>query len=99
MYIGIYPKALAAVALASYPLKRRRFIEMSLLPFLLGIAPMALFWISPAEASHWNGLWFGLAVMGLISPYTDAYNVYQVLKQTPKACRIQFWGDDTFWIA
>ena len=38
--IGFYPKAFAAVALVSYPLKRRRFILMSLLPLLLGLVPL-----------------------------------------------------------
>ena len=99
VYIGIYPKAFAAVALASYPLKRKRFILMSLLPMILGIVPLVIFWISPIEFKAWNGFWFGCSVIGLISSYPDCYNVYQVLKQTPKGCSIQFWGDDTYWIA
>ena len=37
------------VALASYPLKRDRFILMCLLPFVLGVIPFILFLISPAE--------------------------------------------------
>lgn len=98
VYIGFYPKAFAAVALASYPLKRKRFILMSLLPLLLGIVPVLIFWVSPIGLKEWNSFWFGFSMMGLISPYTDYYNVYQVLKQTPKGCSIQFWGDDTFWI-
>ncbi len=98
VYIGLYPKAFAAVALASYPLKRNRFILMSLLPLILGIVPIVIFWISPIETRAWNSFWFGISIMGLISPYPDYYNVYQVLKQTPKGCCIQIWGDDTFWI-
>ncbi len=98
VYIGFYPKSFAAVALASYPLKRGRFIIMSLLPLLLGIVPILIFWFSPIAWKSWNGFWFGFAMMGLISPYPDCYNVYQVLKQTPPKCHIQNYGDDTYWI-
>ena len=98
VYIGIYPKAFAAVALASYPLTRIRFIIMSLIPLILGIVPIIIFCISPIDLRNWNGFWFGLSMMGLISPYPDCYNVSQVLKQTPRGSCIQVWGDDTFWI-
>ena len=98
VYIGIYPKSFAAVALASYPLKKWRFILMSLLPLALGILPIVLFWISPIEWKAWNSFCFGFSIMGLISPYPDCYNVYQVLKQTPSRCYIQNYGDDTYWI-
>ena len=96
--VGWYPKAFAAVALASYPMKRDRFVLMSLLPLVLGVLPILVFWISPAALESWNSFWFGLAIMGLISPYTDCYNVYQVLRQTPKGCYIQFYGDDMYWM-
>ncbi|RKJ21120.1 DUF3267 domain-containing protein [bacterium D16-50] len=98
VYIGFHPKSFAAVALVSYPLKKWRFILMSLLPLLLGIVPIALFWLTPIEWKDWGGFWFGLSIMGLISPYPDCYNVYQVVKQTPPKCRIQNYGDDTYWI-
>lgn len=98
VYIGFYPKSFAAVALASYPLKKQRYILMSLLPLVLGIIPILIFWFSPAEWKSWNGFWFGFAIMGLISPYPDYYNVYQVLKQTPPKCCIQNYGNDTYWI-
>lgn len=98
VYIGFYPKAFAAVALCSYPLKRWRFIFMSLLPVLLGIVPIMIFWFSPVEWKAWNGFWFGFSIMGLISPYPDYYNVHQVLKQTPPKCHVQNYGDNTYWI-
>lgn len=95
--IGIYPKALAAVALVSYPLQRVRFILMSLLPVILGLVPLLLFWLGLNEWKAWNGFWFGFSILGLISPYPDYYQVYQVLKQTPKKCCLQFEGDDLYW--
>ena len=98
VYVGLYPKAFTAVALASYPMKRGRFILMSLFPLVLGVLPILVFWISPAAMKSWNSFWFGFAIMGLTSPYTDYYNVYQVLRQTPKGCYIQFYGDDMYWM-
>ena len=97
VHIGIYPKALAAVALVSYPVVRRRFIVMSLLPVVLGLAPMALFLLLPPEWRPLNGFLFGFAAMGLVAPYPDFYQVFQVLRQTPRGCRIQFVEDDIYW--
>ena len=97
--IGFVPKQFAAVALASYPLKRSRFILMCMLPYILGVIPIILFCISSATAVEINGILFGLSIMGLTSPYMDSYNVYQVLKQTTKSDRLQFYGDDLYVIS
>ncbi len=97
--IGFVPNQFAAVALASYPLRRGRFILMCLLPYLLGIIPIILFCISPAASIGTNGFLFGLSIMGLTSPYVDSYNVYQVLRQTSKSDSIQFYGDDLYVIS
>lgn len=97
VYIGIYPKAFAAVALASYPLKRKRFIGMSLLPVILGVIPLAVFWFMPSGMKELNGFLFGFSLMVLFSTYPDIYNVYQVLRQAPKGSRIQFEGDDLYY--
>lgn len=96
--IGFYPKSFAAVALASYPLQRNRFLLMSLLPVVLGILPVSIFWFVPADMTAINGFLFGFSIMGLISPYPDFYNVYQVIRQTPKDCRIQSREDNLYWI-
>ena len=98
VYIGIVPHYFAAVALSSYPLSRIRFVIMSLLPSLLGIIPIVFFWIMPPIYREVNGFLFGAAALGLTSPYPDYYNVFQVLKQTPSGCQIQFYKDDTYYI-
>ena len=98
VYIGIMPKQFSAVALASYPLSRVRFVVMSLLPYVLGIVPLVLFWLMPAEQKAVNGLLFGMAVMGLVSPYPDCYNVFQMIRQTPKGSMVQFYEDDLYYI-
>ena len=97
--IGIMPKQLAAVALVSYPLSRGRFAFMSLIPLLLGAAPLAAFAVSPPEMRAFNGFMFGVSIMGMASVYPDVYNVYQVLNQVPKGASVQFYGDDMYWFS
>ena len=97
VYIGI-AKPITFVALASYPLKKEKFILMCLLPYILGIIPLILFWIMPITDMKIHSILFGLSAMGLGNPYPDLFNVYQVLKQTPKNCKIQFYKDDTYYI-
>ncbi len=96
-YIGI-AKPITFVALASYPLKKGRFIIMCLLPYILGTVPLIIFLISPADNLVLNSILFGIAFFGMVSPYPDAYNVYQVIRQVPKGKKVQFYGDDTYYI-
>lgn len=74
--IGKITGKISFVALASYPLKRRRFIVMCLLPFVLGIIPLLIFIVSPAEYRELNGLMFGMSCLGMVSPFPDVYNVF-----------------------
>lgn len=96
-YIGIL-KPITFVALASYPLKKGRFIIMCLLPYILGIIPLIIFLLSPINNLLLNSIIYGIAFIGMVSPYPDAYNVYQVIRQVPKGKKIQFYGDDTYYI-
>ena len=97
--IGKLKGKMVFVALASYPLKRIRFIFMCLLPFLLGIIPLVLFIVSSPQETVFNGLMFGMACMGMVSPYPDVYNVILVLKQTKSTDKIMFYGDDVYRIS
>ena len=54
VYIGIV-KPINFVALVSYPLSKKRFILMCLLPYILGIIPYIAFWLSPADYLALNG--------------------------------------------
>lgn len=96
-YVGI-AKPITFVALASYPLSKKRFIVMCLLPYLLGIIPLIAFWLSPAYLTELNGVLFGMACMGMASPYPDAYTVYQVINQVPKNKKVQYYGDDIYYV-
>lgn len=97
VYIGFMPKQFVAVALASYPLSRKRFCLMCLLPYILGIVPIILFCCFPSDWLIANGLLFGMAAVGLASPYPDAYNVFMVLKNAPSGSKIQFYQDKLFF--
>lgn len=97
VYVGIYPKSFGAVALSAYPLRRWRFVLMSLLPIVLGIVPITLFWVLPSELKVVNGLMLGMAMMGLTSPAVDFYNVYKVFRGTPRGCILQFRGDSLYY--
>ncbi len=105
----VYPKAaevtigklkgkMVFVALSSHPLKRSRFIWMCLLPFVLGIIPLLLFFFSPSQWTIFNGVMFGMACMGMVSPCPDVYNVILVMKQSDKNSKIMFYGDDVYKI-
>ena len=95
--IGIL-KQFAAVALASYPLSRVRFAVMSLLPYILGLIPLIAFQLISPDNRALTSILFVLALMGSISPYPDAYNVYYMIKHIPKGSKVLFCGDDTYYI-
>lgn len=96
--IGKLKNKFIFVALASYPLKRTRFVMMCLLPFILGIVPLTVFLCSSPDLAALNGIMFGMACIGMVSPYPDVYNVGIVLKQAEKSDSIMFYKDDMYRI-
>lgn len=96
VFLGVVPKQLSAVALASHPLRRGRFLLMCVLPVILGLIPLILFWTAAEADPVRNSLFFGAAVLGMVSPYPDFYNAYQALKQAPKQAFIQYEQGDTY---
>lgn len=109
LHAAVYPKEAAVtvgklkgkltfVALASYPMIRARFLLMCLLPFVLGIVPLAVFVLSPAEAKWLNGMMLGMACIGMISPYPDVDQAVTVLRHANRNDRIMFYRDDLYKI-
>lgn len=96
--IGKIKRKMIFVALASYPLKRKRFILMCLLPFILGIVPLLIFIMSPAQCRELNGVMFGMACMGMVSPFPDVLNVIIVLKNVNKNESVMFYKSDMYKI-
>ena len=97
VYIGLLPETFTPAALASHPMRRGRFLLMTLLPSVLGIIPLVVFWLLPAKTIVLNSIVFGIAVIGLVMPYMDYYTAFQVLRQTPKRCFVQCEKDDVFY--
>ena len=96
--IGKLKGQMVFVALASYPLKRIRFVIMCLLPFILGIIPWLLFIVSPADNTAFNGFMFGMTCVGMVSPSPDVLNVILVMKQVKKGEKVMFYGEDMYRI-
>lgn len=97
VYIGIMPKSFTATALSSSPVKRNRFIFLSILPIILGIIPLGVFCFSSNNLKELNGLMFGMGIMGMVSVYPDIYNIFNILKVVPKDAIIQNNKNETYY--
>ena len=97
VYIGVMPKSFTAVALSSSPVKRNRFIFLSISPIILGLIPLIIFCLSSNELKELNGILFGMSIMGMISVYPDIYNVFNILKVVPKNSIIQNNKNETYY--
>lgn len=95
-YIGIV-KPLTFVALASHPMKRNRFLLMCLIPYILGIIPLVLFFVLPNNAAVLSTILWGTAFIGFVSPSADAYNAVQVIKQVPRNKKVILYKDRLFY--
>lgn len=95
VYIGFVPP-ITFVALASYPMSKKRFILMCLLPFVLGLIPLLTIIIS--NNFTLCSLCIGMMFMGMISPYPDVYNVIQVIKKVPRNKKVLFYEDSLAYI-
>lgn len=93
--IGFIPP-ITFVALASYPMSKKRFALMCLLPFILGIIPLLVLVISNNSALC--SLCICMMVLGIVSPYPDVYNVIQVIKKVPKNKKVLFYEDTLSYI-
>lgn len=97
VYIGIMPKSLTAVALSSSPVKRNRYIFLSILPIILGLIPLVIFCFSSNSLKELNGILFGMAIMGMISVYPDIYNIFNILREVPENATIQNNKSETYY--
>lgn len=97
VYIGIVPKSFTAVCLSSSPVKRNRYIFLSLAPIILGLVPLIIFCVSDNNLKMLNGIMFGMAIMGMVSVYPDIYNIFNILKVVPKNATIQNDKNETYY--
>ena len=97
VYIGIMPQNLTAVALSSSPVKRNRFIFLSILPIILGLIPLVIFCFSNNGLKELNGILFGMAIMGMVGVYPDIYNIVNILRVVPEDATIQNNKNETYY--
>lgn len=96
-YIGIIPKEFIFYMSCSAPLRKKRFILMSLLPMILGVIPLAVFVCMPPDYRILDAILWPMAMMGLVSPSPDYMNVYYVLKEVPRNAYIQDGENGLYW--
>lgn len=97
VYVGLAPEKLAAFAVCFSPVSRRRFCVMSLLPVVLGVAPLALFWLFPAGWGAAAALCWPAAMIGLVSPCPDYMSVLRVLRRVPAGAFLQASNSGWYW--
>lgn len=96
-FIGIVPREFMFYMSCSAPLKRGRFILMSLLPMILGVIPLIVFLFLSSRFIILNTILWPMSMIGLVSPCPDYMNVYFVLKEVPKNAYIQDGEDGLYW--
>jgi hypothetical protein len=84
VYVGLSPEKFAAFAVCRFPLSKRRFIWMSMLPVLLGIIPFMLFVAFPISWKIPSALCWPGAMIGILTPM----DVHLFAKQVPKGAKI-----------
>jgi len=95
-YIGVIPGKFMAYTCCAAPLRKDRFILMSLLPVLLGIVPYVLFLLCPIGGKIAAAIFSPCAMIGFIAPCPDYLNVFCVCRQVPDGAYIQDGDDGMF---
>ncbi len=98
VYVGVCLKKIAAFAISFAPIRKSRYIVMSLAPALLGIVPLIIFVACPIRGKALLTLCVVPAFMGLISPSPDYMDVIAIIKQVPKGARIQASNQGLYWL-
>ncbi|MDR5659252.1 DUF3267 domain-containing protein [Serpentinicella sp. ANB-PHB4] len=91
------PKNLAAFVHSTYPVSKRRFILLCLLPSLvLGFLPLAVWVFIPSYLSIANFI-YSFAIFELLGCTGDFLNVYNTYTQMPKDAMTQASGFHSYW--
>lgn len=89
VYIGVSIKQLRAFCISANPIKRNRFIFMSIAPALLGIFFQLVFLFTPVSLKWLASISMVAMFFGLISPVPDYRDVFLVVTQVPKGAYVQ----------
>lgn len=89
----------AALVYCQAPVKRERFMVMSLAPALiLGFVPFALWLVwADAVAADFSLLWMILSWTMIFGGSADYYNFRNVLCQVPRGAQVFNFGLHTYW--
>ncbi|MBO4928400.1 MAG: DUF3267 domain-containing protein [Clostridiales bacterium] len=88
VWVGLCIRKMQAWTISYHPLKKGRFIGMSLAPAVLGIIPLIGVILTPITMKPLLTICIVSAFMGLISPVPDYMDVISVLRKTPKGAVI-----------
>ena len=97
VYYGISIKKFAAFCICHYPMTKRRYITMSLLPMILGVIPLILFLTFPISWKISSAICWPAAMIGMLSPMPDYMDVHYVSKVVPVEAHIQSSNSGCFW--
>ncbi len=90
------PKHLMAFVHTTYPVSKRRFIGLSLLPAgALGLLPM-LVWLAVPD-SAWGATLYTFGLFGLTVGVGDFLNAFNAARQMPRGAVTQLSGFHSYW--
>ncbi|MEJ6950749.1 DUF3267 domain-containing protein [Natronospora cellulosivora (SeqCode)] len=91
------PKSLMAFVFSSYPVSKKRFIFLSLLPnMIFGFIPLIV-WIFIPETYWFTDTLVSFAFLSLVMGGGDYMNVFNASWQMPRAAYTQSSGFHSFW--
>lgn len=80
-----------------YPMSKKRFIWMSLLPSIIfGLVPLVIWFFIP-ESNNISDLVISFATFSLLLGVGDYLNVFNAIIQMPKAAVTQISGFHSYW--
>lgn len=92
------PKNLMAFVFSTYPLSKRRFIFISLLPnIILGFLPLLVWVLLPTDMVRFPEGLFSFAAINLLFGIGDYLNVLNAAMQMPKNSVTQLYGFNSYW--
>lgn len=92
------PKSLMAFVFTTYPVSKKRFVYISLLPnIIFGIIPLILWIVIPVGFNEISGIMFSFSFISLLCGVGDYLNVFNTIIQMPKDSVTQLYGFNSYW--
>ena len=89
VWVGLCIRKIEAYAISYYPLTKRRYIIMSLMPAVLGLVPLIGFICIPITMKPLLTICIVSALFGLISPAPDYMDIISALRKAPRGAVIR----------